>query len=198
MHYCSYLIRTQISDNEWIYCVPKKESTTILCADRDPVVAPLMGAGRLSIDSTCKGYRKAALLQPLRSIKTNDSSSKENPLVQIQLNNESCEELGTPVNLSKLNLNLNFRQTISHADDLKYAGIKVRDLEKHTLEHDWKEKHSVLYHGYSTVVYIIVVLVCVYIVVRLIMCMKSKGLCQRVVGAFQVRSSTTANTEPAG
>jgi hypothetical protein len=138
-----------------------------------------MGAGRLSIDSTCKGYSMAALLQPLRSIKTNDASSKENRLVHIQLNNECCEELGTRVNLSKLNLNLNFRQIISHTDDLKYAGIKVRDLEKHILEHEWKEKHSVLYHGYSTIVYIIVVLVCIYIVVRLIMCMKSKRFCRR-------------------
>jgi hypothetical protein len=93
-----------------------------------------MAAGRLSIDSTCKGYyNRAALLQYLRSVKTNDSSAKENILVQVQLNNECCEQLGTRVNLSKLNLNLNFRQTISHADDLKYAGIKVKDLEKHIL-----------------------------------------------------------------
>jgi hypothetical protein len=123
---------TQISDTEWIYYVPRKDSITILCADRDPVDAPLMGAGRLAIDFTCKGYSRAALLQPLRSVKTNDSGAKENRLVQVQLNNECCEELGTRVNLSKLNLNLNFRQTISHADDLKYAGITKSKTWKST------------------------------------------------------------------
>jgi len=107
-----------------------------LCTGQDPVDIPLKGAGRLSVDPTCKGYSRAALLRTLRAIKTNSSNTKEHRLVQVQLHNECCEELGTRVNLIKLNLNLNFRQTVSHADDLSYAGIKVGDLEKHILEHE--------------------------------------------------------------
>ena len=93
---------TQITDNEWIYYVPRRDIITILCADRDPVDVPLKGAGRLSIDPACKGYSRAALLQPVRAITANQSNSKEHQLVQVQLHNECCEELGTRVNLRKL------------------------------------------------------------------------------------------------
>jgi hypothetical protein len=60
----------------------------------------------------------------MRSALANSSNQKENQLIQVKLHNECCEELGTRLNLSTLNLNLNFRETISHADDMKYAGIK--------------------------------------------------------------------------
>ena len=126
----THIVWTQISDNEWIYYVPRRDSITILCADRDPVYVPLKGAGRLFIDPAWKGYSRAALLQPLRVITANQSNAKEHRLVQVQLINECCEELGTRVNLSKLSLNLNFKQTVSHADDLKYAGIKIKVLVK--------------------------------------------------------------------
>lgn len=96
------------------------------------------------IQPTYKGYSKAALLQPLHSVAVNDSQTKENQLIQVKLQNESCEELGTRANLSKLHLNLNFQETISHADDLRYAGVKIREMEEHILEHEWQEKHSYL------------------------------------------------------
>ena len=51
--------------------------------------------------------------------------------MQVQLHNECCEELGTRVKLSKLSLNLNFKQTVSHVNDLKYGRIKIKELEKH-------------------------------------------------------------------
>jgi hypothetical protein len=200
VHYVqlTHTVWTQINDNEWIYYVPRKASMTILCAGRDPVDVPLKGAGRSSVDSTCNGYSRAALLQPLRAGKANTSNAKEHRLVQVQLHNECCEELGTRVNLSKLNLKLGFRQTVSHAEDLRYAGVKIRDFEKHILEHDWREKHSVLHHGYSIILYIFVVIVCLYVVVRLILCLKSKGLCRRVAGAPKVHSTTDTNTGAAG
>jgi hypothetical protein len=122
------------------------------------------------------------------------SSAKEKRLTQIQLHNECCEELGTKVNISKINLNLNFRQTVSHANDLRYAGIKVRDLEKHKLEHELREKHSVLHHGYSTVLYILIVLVYLYIAIRLILCLKFKGTCRRLAGALKFHSVPDASS----
>ena len=196
VHYVqvNHTVWTQISANEWVYFVPRKDSMTILCADRDPIDVPLKGAGRLSIDPHCKGYSRAALLQPLRTVRMNASSAKEHRLAQIQLTNECCEELGTRVNMSKIKLNLNFRQTVSHADDLRYAGIKVRELEKHVLEHEWKEKHSALHHGYSTVFYILLVLVVLYIVIRLILCLRSKGTCRRMAGALKFHSAPDASS----
>jgi hypothetical protein len=130
-----------------VYYVPKRDSTTILCAGRGPVDVPLKGAGKLAVDPTSKGYSRTALLQPLHAVNVDTSLTKEHRLVQIQLQNACCEELGTRVNMSKVNLNFNFRQTASHADDLWYAGFKVSDLEKHALEHEWREKHSVVHHG---------------------------------------------------
>jgi len=194
VHYVqvNHTVWTQISTNNWVYFVPKRDSMTILCADQDPIHVPLKGAGKLSIDPNCKGYSRAALLQPLPTARINASSAKEHRLAQIQLHNECCEELGTRVNISKINLNLNFRQTVSHADDLRYAGIKVRDLEKHVLEHEWKEKHLAFHHGYSTVFYILLALVVLYIVIRLILCLKSKGTCRKVAGAFKFHSAPNA------
>jgi len=86
---------------------------SILCAVRDPVDMPLKGAGRMVVDPTCKGYSKAALLQPMCATGVNTSSAREHRLAQVQLHNDCCEELGTRVNLSKLNLHLYFRQTVS-------------------------------------------------------------------------------------
>ena len=109
---------------------------TVLCADRDPIDVPLRGAGKLMLDSTCKGYSKAALLQPVREIIADGSKNGNNQLIQVKLQNECCEELGTRLNLSTLQLDLNFRETVSHADDLKYVGVKVKDLEKNIQDHE--------------------------------------------------------------
>jgi hypothetical protein len=88
---------------------------------------------------------------------------------------------------------LDFQQTLSHADDLKHTGIEITDLEKHVFEHEWREKHPVLHHGYSTVLYILVVTVGLYIAVHLMLCLKSKGTCWRVAGALKFHSTTDAN-----
>jgi hypothetical protein len=134
----------------------------------------------------------------MRSILANSSNDKSGQLIQVKLHNECCEELGTRLNLSTLSLNLNFRETISHADNLRYAGIKVKDHERHVLEHEWREKHSIINHGYSIGFYVIIGLLCFYIVFRLVRCMWSRGTCQRVAGALKLTSRVAANPEPAG
>jgi hypothetical protein len=59
--------------------------------------------------------------------------------VQVQLHNECCEVMDTRMNLSKLSLNLNLKQTFSHAEDMKYAGIKIKELEKNISEQECRE-----------------------------------------------------------
>jgi len=189
---------TQISDHEWIYYVPQRDSITILCTGRDPTDIPLKGAGRLSVDPSCKGYSRAALLQPLRTTKVNASNTKEHRLAQIPLQHECCEELGTNMNVEKLKLNLNFQHIVSHADDLRYAGVKVGELEKRVLEHEWREKHSVLHHGYSIALYVFVTLICLYIAIRIILCCKAKGACRRVAGALRPLCSADSNLDSGG
>lgn len=82
--------------------------------------------------------------------------------------NECSEELGTRVNLSKLHLNLNFQETISHADDLRYAWVKVRELEKHILEHEWQEK--------KTQLHTIVILFCTLLINKFVYCSQVSAL----------------------
>jgi hypothetical protein len=194
----THTVWTQVSDNEWIYYTPGVDSLTVLCADRNPVDIPLKGAGKLKIDPTCKGYSRAALLQPMREIHANSSNSGANKLIQVQLNNECCEELGTRLNFRTLNLDLNFRETVSHTDDLKYAGVRIKDLEKHSQEHEWKEKHSFVHHGYSIVLYVIVSLLILYVVFRLVRYVWTKGTCRGVAGALRITSRVAANPESAG
>jgi hypothetical protein len=162
----------------------------VLCADRDTVDIPLRGAGKLVLDPTCKGYSKAALLQPVWVIKAESSRSGNNQLIQVKLQNECCEELGTRLNLSMLKLDLNFWETVTHADDLKYMGVKVKDLERHIREHEWRSKHFTIHHGYSVALYVIVSLFCLYIVYMVI-----KGLCQEITGELRLTHQTWADPE---
>ena len=168
---------------------------TVLCADRDPIDIPLRGASKLVLDPTCKCDSKAALLQPVRVIKADGSRSGNNQLIQVKSQNECCEELGTCLNLSTLKLDLNFRETISHADDLKYVGVKVKDLEKHIQEQEWRSRHFTIHHGYSIVLYVIVGLFCLYIVYRVIRCTVTKGLCRGITGALRLTHQTQADPE---
>jgi hypothetical protein len=194
----THTVWTQVNDNEWVYYTPGTDSMTVLCADQDPVDVFLKGAGRLTLDPTCKGYSKAALLQPVRVIKANSSKSGNNQLVQVELHSECCEELGTRLNLSNLKLDLSFRETVSHADDLKYAGVKIKDLEKHIQEHEWKTKHSVIHHGYSIVLYVVVSLFGLYAAYRVLRCMVVKGLCRGAAGALRLTYPNQANPDFTG
>jgi hypothetical protein len=96
------------------------------------------------------------------------------------------------VYLSKLHLNLNLRQNVSHADEMKYAGVKIRDLEKQVLDHEWQERQAAVHYGHSIVVYIVVGLFSLYIVIRLVLCMKARGVCQRVAGVLGANSRVAA------
>jgi len=194
----THTVWTQIYDNEWVYYTPRVDSLTVLCADRDPVEVPLRRTGKLTLDPTCKGFSRAALLQPVRGINANGSKSGNNQLIQVKLQNECCEELGSRVNFSTLSMDLNFRGTVSHADDLKYVGIKVKDLEKHIQEHEWRNKHSVTHHGFSVLVYVIVSLLCLYVMYRVLRCLITRGFCRGMAGALRLTPLARPHPELAG
>jgi hypothetical protein len=191
----THTVWTQVGDTEWMYYTQRADRLTVLCAERDPVDIRLKETGRLRIDPTCKGYSKTALLQPVRVIQGNSSNSKNNRLMQIPLSNDCCEELGTRLNFSTSHFNLKFQETVSHADDWKYAGVKVRDFEKHLRDHEWREKHSITHQSYSIMLYTIVSLVSIY---RLIRCVQSRGKCARVTGSPALNSRVSANRESTG
>jgi hypothetical protein len=65
-------------------------------------------------------------------------------------------------------VNLTFKHIVSHADDLRYASIKVRDLEKKMEEQEWREKLLATHHGYSAIIYVIILIICVYFAYRVV------------------------------
>ena len=72
------------------------------------------------------------------------------------------------------------------------------ELEKRVLEHEWREKHSVLHHGYSIALYVFVTLICLYTVIRIILCCKAKGACRSVAGALRPLCSSDSNPNSGG
>jgi len=66
------------------------------------------------------------------------------------------------------------------------------------LEHEGREKHSVIDHGYADILSIIIGLLCFYVAVRVIRCMVSRAACQRVVSVPIITSRVAANPESAG
>ena len=61
-----------------------------------------------------------------------------------------------------------------------------------------RKKHSVLHHGYSIALYNFVILACLYIVVRLILCLKARGTCRRVADTLKVYGTTNASQDSEG
>jgi hypothetical protein len=81
---------------------------------------------------------------------------------------------------------------------LRYEGIKVIELERHVLEHEGREKHSVINHGYANILSIIIGLRCFHVAVRVIRCVISRTACRRVASALIITSRVAANPESAG
>ena len=83
-------------------------------------------------------------------------------------------------------------------DDLKYAGIKITELEQHISEQVWREKHLILHHGYPIPLYVFTVIVCLFVIIPFIQWLESKEICRRVAGALNLRPSNKVDTAVAG
>jgi hypothetical protein len=64
---------------------------------------------------------------------------------QVPLQYDCCEELGIHVNLSKMTMDLAYKRTVSHLDNMKYASKKVSDLFEEVREQEMRNEH-VIYH----------------------------------------------------
>jgi hypothetical protein len=109
-------------NNEWIYVAPHSDTVTILCDEKGPVDTVLQGAGKLRINSGCKGFSTSALLQASFTVMSN-VSLKGDLLKQIPLQYDCCVELNLKFNLSHLSVDVKFKQTLPHFDDLHCAYI---------------------------------------------------------------------------
>jgi len=73
------------------------------------------------------------------------------------------------------------------------VGVKIKDLEKHIQEHEWRSKHFMEHPGYCCIVN--VGLLCLYIVYRVIQFMVTRGLCRGITGALRLTHQNRADTE---
>jgi len=141
----SRTVWTQLTHNTWIYFAPRPDTVTILCQNENPMDATLKGAGKLQIQTGCKGYGATAILYSSSKVGNTSTRVKGDFLSQATLQYDCCEELGMQINLSKLSMDLTYHKTVSHLDDLKYASKKVSELLEDVKEQEWRDNH-VAYH----------------------------------------------------
>lgn len=67
---------------------------------------------------------------------------------------DCSKSLGISINLSHIDLDMKFKHTVTHVEDLKYASFKISVLEKLTREHEWKNKHAQYRETYSALTHI--------------------------------------------
>jgi hypothetical protein len=53
----------QLMNDGWIYCATLSDTVTTLCDKSEPVGTALQGAGKLRINTACKGFTNSVLLQ---------------------------------------------------------------------------------------------------------------------------------------
>jgi hypothetical protein len=163
---------TQLSSNAWVYFVPRSETVTILCGERPPVDVVITGIGKLLIEANCKGYGKSALFQT-HSVSNLDTPGYESDFLStVQWEYDCCEWLDVKVNISSVSLNSSFKHVVSHLDDLKIASHKISEVESLIRESEWKRLHTSSHSTYSTLVYICVTLIVLYVLYKLYACFK--------------------------
>ena len=95
----------------------------------------------------------------------------------VHLEYDCCEELHVQFNISSLSLNTSFKHIESHLDDLKIASLRISDVETLIREQEWKRLHTSAHHTYSTLAYIFLLLIGLYILYKLYSCLKGKSSC---------------------
>jgi hypothetical protein len=90
------------------------------------------------------------------------------------------------VNLRSIQLNTEFKHTVSYMNDLKVASHKVSDVRNRIKEQEQKRVHSSSHSTYSIMVYICLVLIRVYTLYTLIYgCFKDKLDCTKAITNHQ-------------
>jgi hypothetical protein len=123
---------------------------------------------KLNINSGCKGYSLTALLATTNEIQVNYTGKGGDLLSKVETQFECCEQLGTSINLTHIELDMKLKPTVTHIEDLKYASYKISELEKLAEEQEWKRKHFEYHNTYSILMYIVMTIVILYGLYRLI------------------------------
>jgi hypothetical protein len=198
----THTIWTQLEKrNEWIYFIPSSDSITILCPEKEPIDVLLTGTGKLTIQSSCKGYSLTVLLNTKNNIRVNASKYGGDLLSKVESQFECCESFGISGNLSHIELDMKLKHIVSHVEDLKYASFKISELEKNIKEKEWKNEHTQSHTTYSVIAYIsitLIVLYGIYRLVRFILARWLKGKTLRAITGTISDLDTSLKTSGAG
>jgi hypothetical protein len=148
--------------NEWIYFIPSSDSITILCPEKEPVDIVLRGTGKISVQSGCKGYNVRASLATQNNIQVNTSRHGGDLLSKIESHFDCCEQFGTSIYLSHIELDMKLKHVVTHMEDLKFASYKISELENLSREKEWKWKHLQYHKTYSVLIYIAITIIILY------------------------------------
>ena len=75
-------------------------------------------------------------------------------------------------------MNTSFKHLVSHLDDLKLASHRISEVENMIKEQEWKRLHAVSHTIYSTLVYVCLALIVLYVVYKLYNCFKMYNCCK--------------------
>jgi hypothetical protein len=148
--------------------MPTSDSITIVCQEKEPVEIRLTGTGKLNIDSGCKGYSLTALLTTANEIQVNYTGSGGVLLSKVETQFECCEQVGTSINLTHIELDMKLKPMVTHMEDLKYASYRISELKKLAAGQEWKRKHFEYHNTYSILMYVAVSIIILYGVYRFI------------------------------
>jgi hypothetical protein len=156
-------IWTQLEErNEWVYFTPISDSVTIVCQEQEPVEIKLTGIGKLNIDSGCKGYSLTALLTTTNQVQANYTGRGGDILSEVETKFECCEQLGTSINLTHIELNMKLKPAVTYIEDLRYASYRISELQKLAAEQEWKRKHFEYHNSYSILMYVVISMLTLY------------------------------------
>jgi len=127
---------------------------TILYYNNNHVDVRLKGVGKLQIHPGCKGYSTSTLLCGSSVVGNTSAQITEDLLSQIDLQYACCEELGVKVNFSQLPMEITYRKTVAHLDDLRYASTRVSELLKKVNEQEWKNNHVTYRNTHSALLFL--------------------------------------------
>jgi hypothetical protein len=164
-----HTIWTQLETrNEWVYFTPISDGITIVCQEEEPVEIKLTGTGKLNIDSGCKGYSLTALLTTTNEIQVNYTGKGGDLLSKVETQFECCEQLGTSISFTHMELDMKLKPTVTHIEDLKYSSYRISELEKLAAEQEWKRKHFEYHNTYSILMYLAITIIILYGLYRFI------------------------------
>jgi len=163
---------------------------TILCHNNNPVDIHLKCVGKLQEYPGCKGYSTSTLLYG-SSIVGNTSAQITGDLVsQIDLQYACCKELGVKVNFSQLPVEVVYRKTVTHLDDLRYASRKLLDLLEEVNEQEWKNNHVAYCNTHCVLLFLVASVIFAYLLYKLHTC-----TCNRTTVWFCKEKATVAPTD---